>query len=47
MKTGFIYGIINQLIYVKIPKVIKTKVNKNMIYKLLKALYGLKQSFYL
>lgn len=32
------------MIYVKIPKELETKANKDMICRLLKALYGLKQS---
>lgn len=44
VKTAFLYGLINQLIYVEMPKWTKTKANKNMVCKLLKALYGLKQS---
>ncbi len=44
VKTAFLYGLIDQLIYVKIPKGTETEANKNMVCKLLKALYGLKQS---
>ena len=44
VKTAFLYGLINQLIYIKISKGTKTKVNKNIVCKLLKVLYGLKQS---
>lgn len=44
VKTAFLYRLINQLIYVKIPKGTKTEANKNMVCRLLKALYGLKQS---
>ena len=44
VKTAFLYGLINQLVYVEIPKGTESKDNWNMVYKLLKALYGLKQS---
>ena len=44
VKTAFLYGLIDQLIYVEMPKKTETKANKNMICKLLKALYDLKQS---
>ena len=44
VKSAFLYGLIDQLIYIEILKEIETEANKNMIYKLLKALYGLKQS---
>lgn len=44
VKTAFLYGLIDQLIYVEIPKGMETEANKNMVCKLLKALYGLKQS---
>lgn len=44
IKTVFLYGFINQLIYFKIPKVTEIKASKNTIWKLLKALYSLKQS---
>lgn len=43
VKTAFFYGLIDQFIYIKLSKDMKTEVNKNMICKLLKALYGLKQ----
>lgn len=42
VKTVFLYGFINQLVYVKISKKTKLAKNQNMIYKLLKALYSLK-----
>lgn len=42
VKTAFLYGLINQLIYVKMPKSTETDANKNMICKLFKTLYGLK-----
>lgn len=44
VKTAFLYGLIDQLIYVEIPKGTETEETKNMVCKLLKALYGLKQS---
>lgn len=44
MKTAFFYRLINQLVYVQIPKGSETVANKNMVCKLLKALYGLKQA---
>lgn len=44
VKTAFLYGLIDQLIYVEMPKETETEANKNMVCKLLKALYGLKQS---
>lgn len=44
VKTAFLYGLIDQLIYVEIPKGLETEVNRNMGCKLLKALYGFKQS---
>lgn len=43
VKTAFLYGLINQLIYVEQPKGTETEATKNMACKLLKALYGLKQ----
>ena len=44
VKTAFLYGLIDQLIYVEIPKGTETEANQNMVCKTLKALYGLKQS---
>lgn len=43
VKTAFLYGLIDQLIYVEMPKGTETEANKN-VCKLLKALYVLKQS---
>lgn len=43
VKTAFLYGLINQLTYVKMQKGTKTKANKNIVCKLFKALYSLKQ----
>lgn len=42
IKIAFLYGLINQLVYIEMPKGTKTKINQDMVYKLLKALYGLK-----
>lgn len=42
--TTSLYGLIVQLIYIEILKRTKTKVNQNMVCKLLKVLYSLKQS---
>ena len=44
VKIVFLYNLINQLVYVEIPKGKEIKANCNMVCKLLKALYGLKQS---
>lgn len=44
VKIAFLYGLIDQLVYVEIPKGSETEANRDMVYKLLKALYGLKQS---
>ena len=44
VKMAFLYGFIDQLIYVKLPKETKTESTRNMVCKWLKALYGLKQS---
>lgn len=43
-KQAFLYGLINQLVYVEISKRTKLAANRDMMCKLLKALYGLKQS---
>lgn len=44
VKIAFLYGLINQLVYMKIPKKFKIEENQNIVCKLLKILYGLKQS---
>ena len=44
VKTAFLYGLIDQLIYVEMPKGTETNATRDMICKLQKALYGLKQS---
>ena len=41
VKTTFLYRLINQLVYMEIPKGKKSEDNQNMVCKLLKALYGL------
>ena len=38
VKTAFLYGLIDQLIYVEILKGTETEANKNMVCKLFKAL---------
>lgn len=43
VKTAFLYGLNDQLIYIKILKGTETKANKNIVCRLLKALYSLKQ----
>lgn len=42
IKTAFLYSLINQFVYMEIPKSIKSENNWNMVCKLLKTLYGLK-----
>lgn len=44
VKMAFLYGLIDQLVYVQIPKGSEDSTNKKMVCKLLKALYGLKQA---
>ena len=44
VKTNFLYKLIDQLVYVVIPKGSETEANRGMVCKLLKALHGLKQS---
>lgn len=44
VKTAFLYGFIDKLVYIEISKGIETKANCNIVCKLLKVLYGLKQS---
>lgn len=44
MKTAFLYGLIDQLIYVKIPKDTETSITRKLVCKLYKTLYRLKQS---
>lgn len=47
IKIAFLYGLINQLVYVNIPKKSEIKANCDMVCKVLKALYNLKQSLQL
>lgn len=42
IKIAFLYGFINQLIYIDILKSSKTKANWDIVCKVCKALYGLK-----
>ena len=44
LKTAFLYGLIDQLVYVQIPKGSEISANKGIVCKLLKALYSLKQA---
>lgn len=44
VKTAFLYGLNDQLVYVEMPKGTETEANREMVCKLRKALYGLKQS---
>ena len=44
VKTAFLYGLIDQLVYIEIPKGTELEGNRNIVCKLLKALYGLKRS---
>lgn len=44
VKTAFLYGPIDTLVYVQIPKGSELPSTKGMVCKLLKALYGLKQA---
>ena len=44
VKMAFVYGVIDKLVYVQIPKSLETTANKGMVCKLLKTLYGLKQA---
>lgn len=44
VRTIFLYGVTNQLVYVQIPKSSGNATNKGMVCKLLKALYGLKKA---
>ena len=44
VKTAFLYGLIDQLIYVEQPKGTETKETRDFVCQLHKALYGLKQS---
>ena len=44
VKTAFLYRMINQLVYMQIPKSSEDAITKGMVCKLLKALYRLKQT---
>lgn len=44
LKTAFLYDLIDQLVYIQIPKGSEISTNRNMVYKLLKVLYRLKQA---
>lgn len=35
IKTAFFYSLINQLVYMEIPKRFEIETNRNMVYKLL------------
>lgn len=43
IKIDFFYGLINQLVYMQIPKSSEDSTNKSKFCTLLKALYSLKQ----
>lgn len=47
VKTAFLYGLIDQLVYVDIPKGSELETNREVVCKLLKVLYGLQQSSHL
>ena len=44
VKTAFLYGIIDQLVYMQIPKGLETTANTEMACKFLKTLYALNQA---
>lgn len=44
IKTAFLYGLTNQLVYVQVLKGCKPQAIKGIVCKFLKALYGLKQA---
>lgn len=44
VKTAFLYGLIDQLVYIDIPKGSEAEANRGIVCKLLKAFYGHKQS---
>lgn len=43
MKVAFVSGLINELVYIQIPKGLENVFNKNKVYKFFKVLYELKQ----
>lgn len=47
IKTDFLHNLMKQLIFIEMLKGSETKVNQDIICKLLKAFYSLKQSPYL
>lgn len=44
VKTTLLYGLIDPLVYIDIPRGSEIEANQNNVCKLLKALYRLKQS---
>lgn len=42
IKTAFLYGFIDQFIYIKMPKSTKTSTTQDLVCKLYKVLYDLK-----
>lgn len=44
VKTAFFYHLIDQLLYIEIPKRTEMEATKNRVYKILKTVYSLKQS---
>lgn len=44
MKIAVFYDLINQLLYIQIPKGLESFANKGIVCKLLKAFYSLKQA---
>ena len=44
MKTVFLYGDLDEEIYIEYPKGFEVKGKKYLVYKLKKSLYGLKQA---
>lgn len=43
VKTAFLYGLTDQLVYIQVPKGSETQATKGIVCKLLKTLYDLKQ----
>lgn len=44
VKIMFLHEMIDQLVYIQIPKELESSSKKGMVYKFLKALYDLKQA---
>ena len=44
-ETAFLYGLIDQLVYVEILNATESESNQRMVCKLLKALYSFERSF--